>query len=258
MGSEAVRSLAGQGDNVIMACRNLSKAESVRRDILKDIPGAEIDVVELDLSSMASVKTFADSVAGMKIDALFNNAGIINRDYRRTEDGYESTLATNYIGPFYLTRLLLPQMPAGSNIVNMVSLTCRFGDVDRTLFERGEKEFHQLRTYSNTKLALLLSSVALSRRYEGIHVNVADPGIVNSNMISMGRWFDPLADILFRPFCRSPRKGVAPALRALRTDYDLHCFIGRRDEALDKTVLDHPMIDWLWDETEKLLPLRPQ
>lgn len=255
MGSEAVRSLVREGDSVVMACRNVVKADGVRAEILKEVPGASIDIVHLDLSSFRSVKCFADSIAGLKVDALFNNAGIINREYRLTEDGFENTLQTNFLGPCYLTRLLLPQMPEGARIVNMVSLTCRYGNVDETFFSRGKDRFSQLGTYSDTKLALLLYSVALAEKAGGVHVNVADPGIVNSNMISMGRWYDFLADVFFRPFCRSPKKGVAPALRALSSDCDLHCFVGRRHSEIENSIKSNPYADWLWNETEKLLPL---
>lgn len=255
MGSEAVRSLAAAGDNVVMACRNIAKADKVRDEILNEVHRASIDIIRLDLSSLQSVRAFAESIAGLKVDALFNNAGVINRDFRLTDEGFENTLATNYLGPCYLTKLLLPQMTEGSRIVNMVSLTCRYGNVDDTFFQRGEDRFSQLGTYSDTKLALLLFSISLAERTPGIHVNVADPGIVNSNMISMGRWFDPLANIFFRPFCKSPKKGVTPALRALDSDSDLQYFVGGRHSDIDDAYKANPYVAWLWEETEKLLPL---
>lgn len=249
MGAAAVRALSAKGDRVIMACRNPRKAETVRASVIRDIPAAVVDIAELDLSSFASVRSFAEGLSGVPLDALFNNAGIINREYSITPDGLENTLETNYAGPFLLTGLLLPQMRDGSVVVNMVSLTCRYGNVDKSLFERGEDRFSQLGTYSDTKLALLLSSIALSRRCGRIRVNVADPGIVNSNMISMGRWFDPLADALFRPLCKSPGKGVAPALRALASDSNLHYFVNRSEHPVPERYMSHPFLDWLWDET---------
>ena len=255
MGAEAVRALALAGNHVLMACRNIDKADAVRKSILSEIPEASIDLEKLDLSSIDSVKSFCSSIEGMKIDALFNNAGIINREYRLTSDGFENTLATNYLGPYCLTRMLLPLMPDGARIVNMVSLTCRFGKVDRDFFNKGKESFRQLGTYSDTKLALLLFSIALSRKERRIHVNVSDPGIVNSNMLSMGRWFDRLADIFFRPLCSSPEKGVSPALKALSSDCDLNYFVGKTHFPVKERYLSHPMADWLWNETEKLLHL---
>lgn len=257
MGAAAVRSLASDGWRVIMACRNMAKGEAVRQSILTDVPGADIALMKLDLSSLASVREFCAALEEERIDALFNNAGIISRGYSLTADGFENTLQTNYIGPYILTRAIAGKMSPGGVIVNMVSLTTRYGKVGRDIFERSEKQFSQLGTYSDTKLALLLFSIALARRYPALKVSVADPGIVNSNMISMGRWFDPLADVLFRPFCRKPEKGVAPALKAIsqateRASQCVELFSANGHRPLAKRYLNHPDIDWLWDETARL------
>ena len=255
MGAMAAKAVALRGDRVIMACRNMAKAEVVRRSIRDVIPDADISIARLNLSDMSSVRSFAAGLEGVRIDALFNNAGIINRNFTTTADGFENTLATNYLGPYLLTRLITGNMPENANIVNMVSLTCRFGKVDGSLFSRGPESFSQLGTYSDTKLALLLFSVALAGRMPGVHVNVADPGVVNSNMISMGRWFDPLADILFRPLCKSPEKGVAPALRALEYNGSLEYFAGRRHSRIHERYLGHTMVEELWNRTSDILKI---
>ena len=85
--------------------------------------------------------------------------------------------------------------------------------MDRDFFEKGEKDFHQLRTYADTKLALIYFSIAMAQK-SGRRVNMADPGIVDTEMIRLGRWFDPLTDIFFRPFCNSPARGARPAVNA--------------------------------------------
>lgn len=258
VGSVASLELALKGYSVIMACRNPQKAEKVRRSILDELPDAELIPMKLDLDSLESVARFASEVKALggeyRLCGVFNNAGIINRDYRRTRDGFENTLQVNCISPILLCRLLLDSIEPGGNIVNMVSLTVRFGNVSEDIFERGERSFSQLGTYSDTKLALLLLSIALQRSCKGrVHVNVADPGIVNSNMISMGRWFDPLADIFFRPFINSPQKGAAPALRACTSTEDLQYFVGRRNRAVPSVYQRHPLVDWLWNQVDSLL-----
>lgn len=258
VGSAAVLELASKGYCVIMACRNPEKAEKVRRSILDELPDAELIPMKLDLDSLDSVARFASEVKsfgrGCDLCGLFNNAGIINRDYRRTRDGFENTMQVNCIAPILLCLLLADSIKEGGNIVNMVSLTVRFGNVSGDIFERGESSFSQLGTYSDTKLALLLLSIALQRSCKGrLHVNVADPGIVNSNMISMGRWFDPLADIFFRPFINSPQKGAAPALRACTCTEDLQYFVGKRRHAITDRYMEHPLVDWLWNQVNSLL-----
>lgn len=262
MGSEAVRSLASGGATVYMACRSLKKGESVRQTILKDIPEADIRLKKLDLTDFDSIRAFAGSLSenGVKIDGLFNNAGTISRDYKTDEYGLELTLKTNYLGPVFLTGLILPLLKENARIVNMVSLTCRFGKMSDDFFHRGKEQFSQLGTYSDTKLALMLYSISLQEHLEAlgfptVRVNVADPGVVNSNMISMGRWFDPLADVLFRPLCSSPAKGVAPALRALSSDSTLRLFKGRsrKGRHISGRYTGHSMREWLWKETESIL-----
>lgn len=253
MGSAASLELVKRGWSVVMACRNPEKGEGVRQNIIRAVPNADITLRKLNLESCRSICSFVESIKSddIKVDALFNNAGVISRGFSRTEDGFENTLAVNYIGPFLLTTKLLPVMSGGASIVNMVSLTCKYGKVEKNFFER--TDFNRLKTYSDTKLALLLFSIELSRHFPSLNVNVSDPGIVDSNMISMGKWFDPLADILFRPFCSTPEKGVAPAVRALESNGSLRYFIGKGDKAIPARYLEHPLLEWLWEETSRKL-----
>lgn len=254
MGSAATGEMARRGYRVIMACRNPEKGEAARQRILQAQPSAALKVEKLRLDSAASIRDFAERMRDEpEICGLLNNAGVISRDFTLTEDGFEQTLAVNYLGPFLLTRLLMPLLQPCSNIVNMVSVTCGVAGFDREFFRKGKGDFHQLRTYASTKLALMYFSIALSRRC-GHRVNVADPGIVNSNMISMGRWFDPLADIFFRPFCKSPLKGALPAVEALCAESGsrLYSSSGFR-EIPDRFLRQREDMEWLWEETENIL-----
>ena len=255
MGEAAVRALARDGRSVVMACRNLEKAEAVRSRILADLPGADISIGLLDLSSLDSVRAFADSLGQEPVSGLFNNAGVISRGYSLTGDGLENTFAVNYFGPFLLTCLLLPLMDPEASIVNMVSLTCRYVSVTEKSLHPSADEFSQLGTYARSKLALLRFSRELARRNPGLHINLADPGIVNSNMIDLGHWFDPLADILFRPFCKSPERGVQPALSALASDARNRYFVGRKIMDIPARFEDPNLDLRIWEETERILSM---
>ena len=210
IGGAAVKSLLNKDIPVIMACRNIKKAASQRDVLIKQFPHSEIEIIELELNSLNSIKTFADIIKnqGFKVNKLFNNAGIICRDFSVNEDGYETTVAVNYVGPMYLAKLMIPLMDDGFNIVNTVSVTRGVSKLDECFFDLDKKKFSQLGTYGKAKYALFLSSLTLSENIKNGSVNLTDPGVVDSNMISMHRWFDPLADILFRPFCKSPEKGA--------------------------------------------------
>ena len=253
MGAAAVEALAAEGRAVLMACRNRAKAEAVRSDILARIPDARLEIRELDLSSLASVRQFADGIEPGSVTALFNNAGTISRGYGLTGDGLENTFAVNYFGPWLLTSLLAGEMPPGSRIVNMVSLTCRFARIDMDSLRPSPKDFSQLGTYARSKRALLSFSQELSRRHPGLLVNVADPGVVASPMIDLGHWYDPLADALFKPFCKSPASGVRPALSALSADVSGHYFVGRSHHPIPRRY-NTPSLDLaLWQATDKIV-----
>ena len=255
MGAAAVEALAKQGFPVLMACRNLQKAEAVRADILSRVPGAKLEIGKLNLSSLASVRAFADSVEPGSVSALFNNAGVISRGYFLTEDGLENTFSVNYFGPWLLTQLLLPKLPQDAHIVNMVSLTCRFVSIDEATLRPAEKDFSQLITYARAKRALLSFSQELARRYPSLHVNMADPGVVATDMIDLGWWFDPIADVLVKPLFKTPQSGVQPALRALREEKRNRYYVGKKCKDIPARYIKPELDKRIWEETRKLVKI---
>ena len=266
IGLAAVKSLLSKDLPVIMACRNIKKADSQRDSLIKQFPHSEIDVLELDLNSLASIRAFVEEVKNQsfKVDKLLNNAGIICRDFTVNDDGFETTLAVNYLGPLYLSKLMIPLMDGGFNIVNTVSVTRGVSKLDEHFFDLDKKRFSQLGTYGKAKYALFLSSLTLSEKIKNGSVNLTDPGVVDSNMISMHRWFDPLADVLFRPFCKSPEKGAIPAVNALLqltansqrpTVQSVRLFSGNRSKVISQKHYDEPIREWLWEESCKQLTI---
>ena len=252
MGEAATRELAKDGRSILMACRNLQKAEAVRSRILSDLPDADISIGQIDLTSLGSVQAFVERLGSEPVTALFNNAGTISRAYSLTVDGLENTFSVNYFAPVLLTRLLLPRMTPDAMIVNMISLTCRYVKVTDESLQPKLNDFSQLGTYARSKLALLRFSQELARRHPEIRVNLADPGIVNSNMIDLGHWFDPLADAVFKPFCKSPERGVQPALTALRSMERNRYFVGNRCLEIPRKF-DNPETDVsLWQATDSI------
>lgn len=253
IGSAVTEALASRGCSVVMACRNAGKAEALRDRILAAHPQARLEVRPLDLSSLASVRAFAEGLGDERVAALLNNAGTISRHYCLTPDGLERTFCVNYFAPFLLTGLLLPRMEADAHVVNMVSLSCRYVKVTEALLNPAEKDFSQLGTYARSKLALLHFSQELARRYPDLHVNLADPGIVDSGIISLGRWFDPLTDVIFRPLIKSPEKGAIPPLGALFSPERNRYFVGKGSRAIPERYRDPDLERRLWEVTESLL-----
>ena len=261
MGMEITRAVAKAGYRVVMACYDLQRAETKRQMLMKDTGNHDIEIEFIDLASLKTVAAFADRMreSGEHVSLLMNNAGTMETHRTVTEDGLERTVSVNYIGPYLLTRKLLPLMGEGSRIVNMVSCTYAIGTLDfPDFFRKGKKGgFWRIPIYSNTKLALTLFTIDLSRRVRerGITVNAADPGIVSTDIITMHMWFDPLTDILFRPFIRTPRQGAATAISLLLDEET-----GKRTGTLNVSChpkhlsdkyLHHRQMAELWARTEQ-------
>ena len=125
LGFETAKKVAANpGFKVILACRNMEKAGAARETIIAETGNQDVTAMKLDTSSLASVRAFCEAIAasGEKIHAIVNNAGITamgNTGF--TEDGFELVFATNYLGHFMLTNLLLPCMEDGGRIFNISS-----------------------------------------------------------------------------------------------------------------------------------------
>lgn len=262
MGSEITKAVALAGYHVIMVCYSALKGEKRKNSIVLDTGNKDIEVVQADLSSMKAVVEAATEIKAKTplVELLMNNAGVMCTHYIRTEDGFEHTVAVNYLAPYLLTRSLLPVMHRGSRIVNMVSCTYAIGKIGPDFFTKGrEGDFFRIPIYSNTKLALWLFTRELSERVKGkgITVNAADPGIVSTDIIRMDMWFDPLTDVLFRPCIRTPRKGAETAVCLLLDEkYEGvtgGMFASCRQRKLSDKYLHHPQMEELWKLTEKNL-----
>ena len=263
MGMEITRAVAAAGYKVIMACRDPEIAEEKRQLIMRETGNIALEIVPVNLASLSSTASFANELLqrGEAITLLMNNAGTMETKRHITEDGLECTVSVNYVAPYLLTRKLLPLMEEGSRIVNMVSCTYAIGRLDfPDFFLRGKKgAFWRIPIYSNTKLALTLFTIALSEKVEGkgIVVNAADPGIVSTKIITMHMWFDPLTDIFFRPFIRTPRQGAATAI-SLLLDEDAGKRTGTLNvschpKQLSEKFFHHVQMKELWDKTEEIV-----
>lgn len=262
MGFEEAKAVAGKGFHTIMACHS-PEAEERRQAIVKATGNEHVEVVGIDLADLSSVRRFADQikVRFQHLDLLMNNSGTLETGLHITQDNMERTVQVNYVGPYLLTRLLLPLMGEGSRIVNMVSLTYRVGSLDfPDFFRRGRKgSFWRIPIYSNSKLALTLFTFDLAERLrdKGITVNAADPGIVSTDIIRMHNFIDPLTDIFFRPFIRTPRQGADTAIRLLldedkATQTGTFNRSGRIVDVGDKFA-HHKQMHELWEKTDAIV-----
>lgn len=152
MGTEITRAVAKAGYRIIMACYHPKKAEVVRERLSKETGNPDLEVMAIDLSSMQSVVAFASQILerNLPIALLMNNAGTMETGFHTTFEGFERTVSVNYMGPYLLTRKLIPLMVRGARIVNMVSCTYAIGKLDfPDFFHRGKTgTFWRIPVYS--------------------------------------------------------------------------------------------------------------
>ena len=224
LGLQAARVLAERGAHVVLACRNTAKAGRAVDRIAAASAGAGASVVRLDLASQSSVRSAAEEIRARfpRLDLLINNAGVMEVPYQRTEDGFELTLATNHLGPFALTGLLLDRLAGGARIVTVSSI----GHLDGVIvFDdlQSERSYDPDRAYGQSKLANLLFTYELDRRLRSAGARVAalacHPGVVYTDLFANR---SRLQQFLLSPSMRiinfwavqNVRMGALPELRA--------------------------------------------
>jgi len=207
IGRVTARELARAGYAVLMLCRDLSAAGVVREEILREVPGARIDSIRCDLSSLRSVRECAQAVrAGFgTLKLLINNAGMVSTKHRMSEDGFELTFASNHLGPFLLTRMLMDRMEPDGRIINVASRAHFPGRMDLETVADPRARYGSMAAYSRSKLANVMFTFALARRLEGsgITANCLHPGIVATNLLP--RWLRVIKPLLSRVMFDSER-----------------------------------------------------
>lgn len=199
IGEETARVLAKRGARLVLPARSMKAAEEVKARIVSEIPDSEIIVMSLDLSSLGSVRKFASEFVslGFPLNLLINNAGKFAYDHAISEDGIEMTFATNYLGHFLLTILLLNKIIETAKttgihgrIVNVSSSIHGWfsGDMIGYLAQisRNKSHYDPTRAYALSKLANVLHTKELAQKLEkmeaNVSVNCVHPGIVRTRL----------------------------------------------------------------------------
>jgi len=210
-GFATTKQLTKQGAHVVGACRRVDAGEEAFAD-LRDIRSS-VDVMELDLASLASVKHFAETFLSKhdRLDGLVNNAGVMYSPKGKTEDGFETQFGINHLGHFLLTELLLETLKASApaRIVCVSSVAHAgmrgvYGEINFDDLHFDKREYDSGAAYAQSKLANVLHSLNLARRLEGTGVSAfsVHPGWIRSNLIAdsggaVGRF---VQNVLLRPF----------------------------------------------------------
>ncbi|GAB5347957.1 oxidoreductase [Alteriqipengyuania sp. 357] len=216
IGYHIAQVLAAHGAHVLMGCRNRERASGARTAMLKSVPGAQIDIVELDLEDIASVRLAAEQVDSL--DLLVNNAGIMWVPQETGTGGAERHFAVNHLGHFALTSLLLPKLAKGTDprVVIQSSIAHRPATID---FDNlaGERKYARQKFYGQSKLANLMFALELDRRLRAAGSPIASiachPGVAKTELTRQVGWAKIVMPFA-APLLNTPRQGALPALQA--------------------------------------------
>jgi NAD(P)-dependent dehydrogenase (short-subunit alcohol dehydrogenase family) len=236
LGHHTALELARAGAHVVLAGRTPDKLAETEKTILEEVPTASLERLLVDLASLESVRAAAASYAD-PLDLLVNNAGIMAPPYSRSVDGFESQLATNHLGPFLLTGLLLPRLRDGGRVVTVSSNGHRMarsaplGDP-----RRKPRPYLRWMVYGQTKLANLLFTFELDRRLRAqgraVSALAAHPGYAGTHLVANGRFgrssggVASIFDAVARATGQSPATGALSILMAATADLPGSTYVG--------------------------------
>lgn len=222
LGYETALALAKKDIEVVLACRNLDKAKNAKAKIKREYPDAKLKCLELDLSDFTSVHTFVKQfhIHYKQLDLLINNAGIMMTPYRKTNNGFESQLATNYLGHFLMTSLLMETLEKtkGSRTIMLSSIAHKKGKIHFDDLQL-ENKYNPREAYRQSKLACLMFAYELDERLKQHEYQTkalaAHPGVSLTNLINH---FNPIIKLVARviaPLFLAPvNQAVLPIIRA--------------------------------------------
>jgi len=257
IGRETVAGLAAQGARVLMVCRDGDRGEDARKKILTRVPGAALDLIKADLSTIGAVRNLVRDVSSLtdRLDVLVSNAGVLNVRRTTTADDLEMTFAVNHLAPFVLVNglldLLRRSQPARVVIVSSnahYSGSIRFDDL------QANRGYSGWKAYTQSKLANVLFAAELDRRVRAdeVTVNSLHPGVVATKLL-LRRVVPPW---LARPWTITPEQGAKTSVYLASSD-DVHAVSGRYfDDCQEKEpsteARDQGVAERLWMESEQI------
>jgi NAD(P)-dependent dehydrogenase (short-subunit alcohol dehydrogenase family) len=188
LGAETARALASKGARVVITARDVAKGEEVARKIRVSTGNHSIEVEELELGSLASIRAFADRFLARHdaVQILVNNAGVMACPFGRTSDGFELQFGTNHLGHFLMTGLIAPALLRGAP-ARVVSVSSRGHQMSSVVFDDihfERRPYDKWSAYGQSKTANILLAVELERRLgsRGVHANAVHPGVIPTEL----------------------------------------------------------------------------
>jgi NAD(P)-dependent dehydrogenase (short-subunit alcohol dehydrogenase family) len=250
LGRRVARELAAKGVTVLLHGRNPERLEATLEELRSQTGSEKANLYLADLSSLAAVRDLADRILSEhdRLDVLVNNAGIIARERRESEDGYELTFAVNYLSHFLLTRLLLPLLKdsAPARIVNVASAGQSSVDFSNLMLERG---YDAMKAYSQSKLAQVMFTFELAEhlRDTGVTVNALHPAsLMDTKMVQST--FGYTMSTVEEGTEAVVRLAISPEIGGVSGRY----FDGTREARANRQAYDPRVRNRLWVLSEEL------
>jgi NAD(P)-dependent dehydrogenase (short-subunit alcohol dehydrogenase family) len=275
IGKETAIGLAKMGVTIVMVVRDQERGEKARIEIVKQTGNDSVDLMICDLSSMSSIRHFVEEFKKKydRLDVLINNAGAVFNKRELTPEGFERTLAVNYLGPFLLTHELMDLLKssAPSRIINVSSGLAKDGKVDLDDLQ-SEKNYPRTKAYSrrhapvydNAKLMVMMFTYELARRLKGsgVTVNVLMPGFTATNLgKSSGSLTSSIMFKMVRPMQQSAKKGAETSVYLASSnevkDITGKCFAKKKETKTCPASYDEELQKRLWSKTESMPGLAP-
>ncbi len=262
IGFEAARALAGHGAEVHLACRDRVKGENAHARILELYPAARVQLEQLDLASLASVRDYAKGLVAPTVDILLCNAGLFTGGYEETRDGFERVVGVSHIGHLELFRGLLERLArAGRSRLVMVSSESHRSPptLDFSRFPFSRQKYRSLWAYGQAKLCNVLFAAEVQRRYadRGIIASSLHPGSLIPTEISRGSWLTRMAFAIATPFTKSVAQGAATSVYcATAPDVEEHAggyFSDCAPKEPSGAARDPAVARRLWEVTQELI-----
>ncbi len=260
IGKATAKKLLEFGYRVIFTARSMAKAESTLFEFRNTIPECDAEYYLVDLSSLAEVRNFANQIKSdlPRLDVLINNAGVWEKYYQKSAEGFELTFAVNHLSHFLLTNLLLDLIihTENSRIINVSSRLHLNGSYDFN--PKDAKSYNGNKAYANSKLANVLFTRYLAAMLTGTGttVNALMPGVVNTGLFDN---FHPILQKIMRIFLISPEKGAETSVY-LASSEDAYKFTGEYFDKMkpaksSKLSKDKELAKALWEMSIKMTGL---
>ncbi|KAG9276478.1 retinol dehydrogenase 12, like [Astyanax mexicanus] len=262
IGKETAIDLAKRGARIIMACRDMEKADGALKEVIEASGNQDVVTKKLDLADTKSIREFAQMINSeeKQVNILINNAGVMVCPYGKTADGFEMQIGVNHMGHFLLTFLLMDLIKKSSpaRIVNVSSMAHKWGTINIDDIN-SEKSYDKSKAYSQSKLANVLFTRCLAKHLDGtgVTVYVLHPGVVQTELWRHLNRAQQGVMWMVKPFTKTSVQGaqttiycaVAPELETESGKYYSDC----APASCSNAAMDDDMAKRLWDLSCKML-----